>query len=374
MDSTQTVTKKELVRVFLYLGCFGFGGPAAHIAMMRNEVVVKRGWMTEDRFVDLIGITNLLPGPNSTEMAMHVGLEKGGWKGLLIAGFCFITPAVLITSIVAYTYALYGALPQLQPVIGGIRAALVAVVLVLMVHLLRTQIKDRTSVLWACLAALGVVAGLPEIVVLFGTAIVATVSRSLITLRVREAITPIVAGGLMMMSPSAVFLTFLKVGSILYGSGYVLFAFLDEELVGKGFITRQILTDAIAVGQFTPGPVFSSATFIGWMMGGPYTACLATIGIFLPSFLLVGCIAPLIDRLRSSPILASALAAVNIASVILVLFVAVDLARMSIISVSTIVIFLIAVFVCIRFRKINSAVLVIGGGVVGWLANLILGL
>ena len=251
----------DIAKLFFKLGVIGFGGPAVHIAMMEEEVVKKKAWMSEDHFLDLVGATNLIPGPNSTEMAMHIGNERAGWRGLVIAGCCFIIPAVIITGVFAWAYRQYGQLPQVQPFIYGIKPAIIAVVVSLMISLGRKALKNVELGIIGLLAATAVLAGYNEIYILFGAGLLGILIyfiRS--SSKAANGILPFVLLQVsttpVSISDSKLFWIFLKIGSILYGSGYVLFAFLDAELVGKGLLTKQQLIDAIAVGQFTPGPVF----------------------------------------------------------------------------------------------------------------------
>ncbi|HEX6181872.1 MAG TPA: chromate efflux transporter, partial [Chitinophagaceae bacterium] len=263
---------KEVAKLFLKLGVIGFGGPAVHIAMMEEEVVRKRKWMTAEHFLDLVGATNLVPGPNSTEMTMHIGHERAGWKGLIVAGVCFIVPAVILTGVIAWAYQLYGQLPQVQRFIYGIKPAVIAVVVSSMIGLGRKALKNIELGIIGLAAAVAVLVGFNEIYVLFGAGLIGIIMHFIKTSSNSvNGIFPFIL--LQISNPSGLsdlklFWIFLKIGSILYGSGYVLFAFLDAELVSKGLLSKQQLIDAIAVGQFTPGPVFSSATFIGWQLGG----------------------------------------------------------------------------------------------------------
>jgi chromate transporter len=276
----RTADLKELAGLFTKLGLTAFGGPAAHIAMMQKEVVDKRGWMDHQHFLDLIGATNLIPGPNSTEMAIHIGHERGGWKGLLVAGCCFILPAVLITGVIAWLYQRYGQLPQVQPFIYGIKPAIIAIILAAVLPLARKALK--TVELWVIgVLVLGAsLAGVNEIFVMFGAGL--AVLLLYIMRRPGETLKGYMPVLLFLSEANMrIFLVFLKIGAILYGSGYVLFAFLDSELVAKGLLSRTQLVDAIAVGQFTPGPVFSSVTFVGWQMNGLPGAVMATVAIIV---------------------------------------------------------------------------------------------
>jgi chromate transporter len=360
----------QVATLFLKLGIIGFGGPAVHIALMEEEVVRKRAWMSEEHFLDLVGATNLIPGPNSTEMTMHIGHERAGWKGLIVAGSCFIIPAVIITAFFAWLYQRYGQLPQVQPFIYGIKPAIIAVVVSLMINLGTKALKSIELGVIGALAAIAVLAGFNEIYVLFGGGLLGILIYLLKNgTRTANGIFPFVL--LQISNPSInlsdfkLFLTFLKIGSILYGSGYVLFAFLDAELVAKGLLTKQQLIDAIAVGQFTPGPVFSSATFIGWQIGGASGAIAATIGIFLPSFLFVALLNPLIPRLRKSKIMSAFLDTVNIVSIAIILSVIVEIGRLTLLDWRTIVIAVISFGITFYFKKLNTAFIIFGGAILG---------
>lgn len=359
---------REVAQVFLKLGIIGFGGPAAHIALMQNEVVKKRGWLSDEHFLDLIGATNLIPGPNSTEMAMHCGHERAGWKGLIVAGFCFIMPAVIITAAFAWAYRQYGDLPEVAPFIYGVKPAILAVIISVMVNLGKKALKNVALWVIGIACAIASLMGMNEIFVLFGAGAVGILLQMIRKTRVNNAnsFLPLVFS----QSPNfKLFLTFLKIGSILYGSGYVLFAFLDSELVKKGLLTHKELVDAIAVGQFTPGPVFSSATFIGWQIGGLPGAIAATIGIFLPSFLFVALLNPLIPRLRRSTVMSAFLDTVNVASIAIVLAICVALAKESIYDWRGIFIAFLGLMVAIFFKNINSAFIVLGGALLGYVLN-----
>lgn len=361
---------KEVARVFLKLGFIGFGGPAAHIAMMQDEVIKKRKWITPEHFLDLISATNLIPGPNSTEMAMHCGHEKAGWKGLVVAGMCFIVPAVIITAIIAWAYQRYGSLPAIAPFIYGIKPAIIAVIVSLMITLGKKAFK--TTELWiigiAC--AVASLAGWNEILVLFGAGILG-ILLYLIKTKGHNKLNGIAPLPILHPSNLKIFWIFLKVGSILYGSGYVLFAFLDTELVKTGILDRKQLIDAIAVGQFTPGPVFSSATFIGWQIAGLPGAIAATLGIFLPSFLFVALLNPIIPRLRRSPAMSAFLDTVNVASVAIILAVCVEMGKDSISDWRGVVIACAGFAVTMLFKNINTAFIVLGGALLGYLLHFI---
>jgi chromate transporter len=364
---------KEVARFFLRLGFTAFGGPAVHIAMMRQEAVVKRKWMSEQHFLDLVGATNLIPGPNSTEMAIHIGQERGGWRGLVIGGLCFILPAVLITLCVAWLYKSYGHLPQVQPFIYGIKPAIIAVILAAIYPLAVKSFQTVELGIIGVICLLLCFFGFSQLLILFGAGFV---SMGLAAIRVKKANTVPVFIPLALLqtydnrffSPAniSLFLSFLKIGAILYGSGYVLFAFLDSELVAKGIISHQQLIDAIAVGQFTPGPVFSSVTFIGYQVNGISGAAISTIGIFLPSFLFVAFLNPLIRKMRGSKLFGAFLNAVNVASIALIAFVCYQLGRDSLTSWKEILIGICSAVVLFRFKEINSAFIVFGGSLAGY--------
>jgi chromate transporter len=358
----------EVAEVFFKLGCIAFGGPAVHISMMEKEVVTKRKWMTHDHFLDLVGATNLIPGPNSTEMTMHCGHERAGFKGLIVAGFCFIFPAVVLTGTLAWMYQKYGTLPAVQPFVYGIKPAIIAVIISLMIVLGKKALKSAALGLIGLAAGILVLIGYSEIGVLFGAGaigillqIVKQKSKKL------NGVTPIALLAAVSISNSKIFWIFLKIGAILYGSGYVLFAFLNDALVAPGLLSKQQLVDAIAVGQFTPGPVFSSATFIGWQMGGMPGAIVATIGIFLPSFAFVALLNPLIPKLRKSTVMSAFLDAVNVASIAIIVAVIVEIGRETLLDWRSILIACMSLIVSYFFKNLNTAFIILGGSIVGYL-------
>jgi chromate transporter len=370
----QKISIAAIAKLFLKFGFIGFGGPAAHIAMMQREVVVKRKWLSEQHFLDLLGATNLIPGPNSTEMAIHIGYDKGGWKGLITAGLCFILPAVFITGIFAILYHTYGQLPEVQPFIYGIKPAIVAVIIGAVYPLARKSVKSLFLGIIGIAVLIASLLGVNEIYLMFGAGLLAL---ALYVVRNRKADTlqSLVPLGLLQITPGTfwtatnakLFWTFLKIGSILYGSGYVLFAFLDTELVAGGILTRQQLMDAIAVGQFTPGPVFSSVTFIGYQINGLSGAITATVAIFLPSFVFVALLNPLIKKMRHSAGFSIFLDAVNVASVAIIAAVCFVMGKETITDWRTITIALISSIIVFKFKKINSAFIVLGGALLGFL-------
>lgn len=369
----------EVARLFLKLGIIGFGGPAAHIAMMKTEVVTKRQWMTEQHFLDLIGATNLIPGPNSTEMAIHIGQERAGWKGLIVAGACFILPAVLITAVFAWLYKQYGQLPAVQPFLYGITPAIIAIILSVLYPLAKRSLKSTELKLIGLITLVLSLLQLNEIYIMFGAGFFAmglyAVRKQYFNNHLSSilpfTILQINQKGFLSPANLHLFLVFLKIGAILYGSGYVLFAFLDAELVMKGLLSRQQLVDAIAVGQFTPGPVFSSVTFIGYQINGWTGAVVSTAGIFLPSFVFVALLNPLVKKMRGSAIFSAFLDAVNVASVAIILAVCFQMGKDSFTGWRTIVIAVAGLLIALKFPKINTAFIVLGGALAGYLLSLI---
>lgn len=367
---------KVLARVFATLGVTAFGGPAAHIAMMQQEVVAKRKWMSEEHFLDLMGATNLIPGPNSTEMAMHIGQDRAGWRGLIVAGVCFIFPAVMITLFFAWLYKEYGQLPEVQPFIYGIKPAIISIILIAILPLAKKSLKNiQLGIIGATVLVLALV-GVNEILLLFGAGLLA---MALSWFSNRKTINSFLPLGILQVSDVnlfsaanvSLFLTFLKIGSILYGSGYVLFAFLDAELVEKGLLTRQQLIDAIAVGQFTPGPVFSSVAFIGYQINGWQGAAVSTVGIFLPSFILVALLNPIVKMMRNSSLFSRFLDAVNIASVAIIISVCYVMAKESISDWRAVLIAVLCLILSFSFKKINSVWIVLLGSFLGYVLNLL---
>ena len=365
----------EIALLFFKLGSISFGGPAAHIAMMEDEVVRKRQWMTQEHFLDLIGATNLIPGPNSTEMTMHCGHERAGWKGLFVAGFCFIFPAVVITSVFAWFYEKYGQLPEVEPFIYGIKPAVISIIIMAAYKLGKKAVKSTELAILGVLTLTACLLGVNEIAALFGCGLLGlglyffkknkNNLKSFIPLLLVQAIDPTKIGAFKIL------LTFLKVGAILYGSGYVLFAFLDTELVANGWLTRQALIDAVAIGQMTPGPVLTTATFIGWQMNGVTGALAATVGIFLPSFLFVLILNPLIPKMRQSKIIGAILNAINVAAVALIVAVCITMIKDTLIDWRTIVITIASLIVVFGFKKLNSAFIVLGGAVLGYVLTFV---
>ncbi len=364
---------KEVAKLFFKLGSIAFGGPVAHIAMMEDEVVTKRKWMTSQHFLDLIGATNLIPGPNSTEMTMHCGHERAGRSGLLVAGLSFIFPSVAITMLIAWLYQDYGQLPTALPFIYGIKPAVIAIIVGAAYRLGKKAIKNVVLGVLGALTLVACLLGVNEIIALFACGLLGVI----LYLIQRPSTTIHSFNPLVILSVASsvgtlkVFWTFLKVGAILYGSGYVLFAFLDAELVSTGLLSRQQLIDAVAVGQITPGPVLSTATFIGWQLAGFWGAIAATIGIFLPSFVFVSILNPLIPKMRKSTLMVAFLDAVNSAAVAVIIAVCLVMAKDAITDWRTIVIAAISLLIVFVFKKVNSAFIVLGGALLGYVLSLV---
>lgn len=356
----------EVAAVALKLGFTAFGGPAVHVAMLREEVVVRRRWLTDDEYLDLLGATNLIPGPNSTEMMIHVGYRRAGWRGLLAGGALFILPAALIVLAFAWAYVEYGATPGAAWILYGVKPVIIAVVVQAIWGLARTAVKSIDLGIVAAAALAAYLAGVHEIAVLFGAGLVVLLLRSArrFASGARSAIVPPLA--VLAIAPDLTRLTlvFLKIGAILYGSGYVLVAFLHSEFVERlGWLTDQQLLDAVAVGQFTPGPLFTTATFVGYVIGSWPGAALATIAIFLPSFVFVAISNPFVPRLRRSPVMSALLDGVNVGSLGLMAGVTWQLGRSAILDPLTAILASISALVLLRWR-LNSAWLVAGGALV----------
>jgi chromate transporter len=381
----QPGTLAEVARVALKLGVTAFGGPAAHIAMLRDEAVVRRQWLTDAYFLDLVGATNLIPGPNSTEMVIHVGYLRAGWRGLLVAGTLFILPAATIVLALSWAYVRFGTTPAGESLLYGIKPVVIAVVAQALWGLGRTALKGPLLIAIGTAAAALYLAGFNELVILFGSALLVLGARAAQDMSPRQLgaalATPV--GGLpfvvlsvpllqtapVPVSLMTLFLTFLKIGAVLYGSGYVLLAFLRNDLVERlGWLTDQQLLDAVAIGQMTPGPVFTTATFIGYLVAGVPGAVLATVGIFLPAFVFVALLHPLVPRLRRYPWTAAMLDGVNVAAVGLMAAVTWLLGRDAIVDPLTAAVAIVAAFLLIRFR-VNSAWLVAAGAMVGLAAS-----
>jgi chromate transporter len=384
-DRDRSTSLWELALLFLKLGTIAFGGPAAHIAMMEDEVVRRRKWLSREKFLDLLGATNLIPGPNSTEMAIHVGYLRAGWPGLLVAGSCFIFPAAIIVFGFAWAYVRYGSLPETARVLYGVKPVIIAIVLQALWGLARTAVKTKL------LGAIGLVATVlaflrvNELLVLFAAGVVVAIVHKIVARRQSRKqkrgsfFVPFSLGAIIQAATTTgaatgasvgllpLFLFFLKVGSVLFGSGYVLLAFLRGDLVERWhWLTNAQLLDAVAVGQVTPGPVFTTATFIGYVLAGPKGAVAATVGIFLPAFVFVAVSGPLVPRIRRSPTAAAFLDGVIVASLALMVVVTYELGKAALVDLPTIGLTLVSAVLLFRWQ-VNSAWLVLGGGLAGFL-------
>jgi len=365
----------ELAGLFLKLGATAFGGPAAHLALMEEEVVRRRQWLTREEFLDLLGATNLIPGPNSTEMAIHIGHRRAGWAGWLVAGACFILPAALIVAGFAWAYQRYGGLPEVAGILYGVKPVIIAVVLRALWSLRVAVTKNRWVAGMGLAAALLNGAGVNELIVLFAAGIVVALAQrkpasaspggAMPALALAAIATPATAAT-STASLGAIFWFFLKIGSVLFGSGYVLLAFLRADLVERWhWLTEAQLLDAVAIGQVTPGPVFTTATFIGYLLGGWTGAGAATLGIFLPAFFFVAISGPLIPRLRRSPSASAFLDGVNAASLALMAVVTAQLFGAGIVDGVTLSLAILSAVLI--WRGINSTWLVLGGAIAGFL-------
>ena len=350
---------------------------------MREEVVTRRKWMGDQEFLDLVGATNLIPGPNSTELAIHLGRLRAGWRGLIVAGACFIVPAALIVLVLAMLYASYGSTPEVSGLLYGIIPVIVAVIAQALWGLLKTAVKGPLTAAVGAVALVLYLLGVGEIPLLVAGAVVVLLAKaglrawggtlSIAPLALPAALPAALPLGLLQapvggLGLASVFLSFLKIGSVLFGSGYVLLAFLQTEFVATGRLTEQQLLDAVAVGQFTPGPVFTTATFIGYLLEGVPGAALATVGIFLPAFVFVALTGPIIPRLRRSPVMSNLLDGLNVTSLALMAGVTWQLGRKAIVDPFSGLLAITAFLLLIRF-KVNAAWLVVGGGVLGLLLS-----
>jgi chromate transporter len=378
-----TTPIRELAGLFLRLGLTAFGGPAAHIAMMHAEVVERRKWLSQGEFLDLLAVTNLIPGPNSTELAIHIGYRQAGMKGLLVAGTCFILPAAMLCCLIAAIYVAWGKLPVTVGILYGVKPVVIAIVAQALWRLAQGMIKQQG------LLVLAVIAGVinfrfgHELLVLFGAGFLVLFLKAREFRIYRPVLFPPFIGEISATTKATtiaatttaaivaaplwqLFLVFLKIGSVLFGSGYVLLAFLQADLVDRHhWLTQQQLLDAVAVGQITPGPVFTTATFIGYVIGGPAGALVATLGIFLPAFFFVAVTAPFLKSLRESKLAAAFLDGLNAASLGLMAAVTVNLTRAAVVDALTLGLAVLSLGVLIWKPKLNSAWLVLAGGLVG---------
>jgi chromate transporter len=389
-QAVRGVSLREVAVLFLRLGTTAFGGPAAHIAMMEDEFVRRRHWITQEKFLDLLGAVNLIPGPNSTEMAIYIGYLYAGWAGLLIAGVCFILPAMVMVTAIAWAYLQFGSLPQFAGLLYGVKPVVIAVILQALWGLGRKAIKTKFLVAITVLATAASFFGVGAITVLLLAGAITGLERGRLQepgKRLRPILVMLIAASSILafsyfaarLGSSAkvqaglqpLFLYFLKIGSVLYGSGYVLLAFLQADLVTHWhWLTPAQLLDATAVGQVTPGPVFTTATFIGYLVGGLSGAVIATIGIFLPSFIFIAVSGPLIPYLRRSPIAGAFLDGVNVVSLALMAVVTWQLGLAAIFDITTTLLVVASAILLVRFR-VNSAWLVLGGAGSGFLLQVL---
>ena len=396
-DATARGSLKELALFFLRLGVTAFGGPASHIAIMEDELVRRRKWLSREKFLDLLGASSLIPGPSSSELANHIGYLRGGWAGLLIGGACFIFPAAILVGIIAWAYVRYGHLPAVAALLYGVKPVVIAVILQALWGLGRTAVKSWPLAIAGAACILLSVAQVNVLVILFGTGAILAGIHALTRKRdesqrpagaltllsvwqgTRASLTRIfpwiAATGTAAVIPGMwpLFLVFLRIGSIVFGSGYVLLAFLRADLVvHRAWVTDAQLVDAVAIGQVTPGPVFTTATFLGYLLRGPVGALVATVGIFLPAFILVAVSGPLIPLIRRSATAGAFLDGVNVASLGLMAAVSYDLGRSAILDLLTLGVAIASAVLLFRYR-LNSAWLVLGGATIGIAAQLIRG-
>src|SRR5579859_1668891 len=383
---------REVAAIFTRLGFTAFGGPAAHIAMMRHELVERRKWLDDGRFADLLGLVNLIPGPSSTELAIYLGYLRAGWPGLLLAGACFILPAMLIVLAFAWAYVAFGSTPAAGWLLYGIKPVVLAIIAQALTGLSRTILRGPLAIACALAVLAFYLLGVNVLILLLGAGLLfAAVSLARrrrehmmhtmlpVSLTSFSALTRLIPARLAALSATAsaaipfsqltLFLTFLKIGAVLYGSGYVLLAFLRADLVQNlHWLTDHQLLDAISIGQFTPGPVFTTATFIGYLVGGLPGALLATLAIFLPAFVFIPIIHRAATALRRSPVTAAILDGVNLAALALMAGVTFQLGQSALRDPVTWALALIALAVLLRV-KLNSAWLIAAGGMVGLLAR-----
>ena len=384
--AARTGSLREVAIFFLRLGVTAFGGPAAHIAIMEDELVRRRAWLSREKFLDLLGASSLIPGPSSTELAIHMGYQRAGFAGLLAAGFCFILPAFAMVSAFAWAYVRFGHLPAISALLYGVKPVVIAVILQALWGLGRSAVKSKLLALIGLAATVFASYGLHPLLLLLlsGLAVALTqidfhragitafIPSETLTRLTRTPRAMFAAAAAFLAAPvtlSSLFLVFLKIGAVVFGSGYVLLAFLRTDLVlHRGWLTDSQLLDAVAVGQVTPGPVFTTATFIGYILKGMPGAAIATAGIFLPAFILVAISGPIVFAIRRSKIAGSFMDGVIVASLALMVAVSWQLARASIVDIQTAMVAVVSLLLLLRFR-VNSAWLVLGGAVVGILSR-----
>jgi chromate transporter len=362
----------EVAALFLRLGFTAFGGPAAHIAIMRNEVVKRHKWVTDQEFLDLFGTANLIPGPTSTETAIYLGYRRVGWMGLVLAGACFILPAMLIVMILSWAYIRYGTTPWASGILYGIMPVVMAIIAQALWGLGTKAVKNwLTGVIGVCAVILYML-GINILIILLAAGLIVMLGENFSRIKMIPMLgllLPLAGLNLLTFSTpfnlTLLFLNFLKIGATLYGSGYVLLAYLRSDFVLRlGWLTDKQLIDAIVIGQITPGPVFTTATFIGYLLGGIPGALIATLGIFLPSFIFVGISGFFIKWIRNSVWASGFLDGVNAASLGLMLAVSIQLASTALIDPITIAVALICLIILIRFQT-NSTWLIAGGALIG---------
>ncbi len=374
---------KEAALLFLRIGATAFGGPAAYIAIMQRETVRNRRWLDDQGFLDLVGVTNLIPGPNATEMALYLGLVRAGWLGYAASGLLFIIPGMLATLALAWAYVTYSSMPQVGWVLYGVKPVVIAIVIQALWDLGRKGVKGPLTAIIGGAVIVFYFLGFNEIALLFAGAGAVLLFRSgqylwkrgfaaLSIFPMLKVPLPMLSTGAIPFSQTTLFLSFLKIGAVIYGSGYVLFAFFESEFVKRlGWLTHQQLLDSIAAGQITPGPVATSATFVGYLMGGWPSALLATLAFFLPSFFFVALISRIIPRLRKLWWSGAFLDGVNVASLGLMVGVTWQLGRYGVVDWFTIALVAIALFLVLRF-KVNSTWLILGGAVLGVACKILL--
>jgi chromate transporter len=367
----------EVALVFLRLGLTAFGGPAAHVALMEDEFVHRRGWLTREQFLDLLGAAQLIPGPNSTEVAIHLGYRRAGWLGLVVAGTCFILPAALLVAALGWAYVEFGQLPATAGILYGVKPVVVAVVVQALLRFGRTAVRTPLLGLVVAAVVLASALGADALAVLAAAGVGTALARGVARLRrppaalLFGAAPAAASAGAVPFGLWPLFLFFLKVGAVLFGSGYVLLAFLRADLVENyHWLTEEQLLDAVAVGQVTPGPVFTTATFIGYILGGPAGAAVATVGIFLPGFVFVAISGPLVPRLRAYRPAGDFLDGVNAGSLGLMAVVTWDLGRAALVDVPSVVVALASAALLLRWR-VNSTWLIVGGAVIGVVVALV---
>jgi chromate transporter len=371
----QRTSLLELARLFLKLGMIAFGGPPAHIAMMEDEVVSRRGWLTREQFLDFLGATNLIPGPNSTEMAIHVGRVRGGWLGLLVAGASFILPSAIMVTALAWAYVRFGSLPQVSGVLYGVKPIVIALIVQAVFKLGKSAVKSTCLAVVGAMAALATALSVDQLAVLACGGLVTgviywlrsgrQVSSASVVATGGTSVVGISVGSVVPFSLPALFLVFLKIGAILFGGGYVLVALIRSNLVAHlGWISERQLLDAIAMGQVTPGPLSTTATFIGYLLGGIPGAAVATVAIFLPAFFFVAISGPLVPRLRESHLAGAVLDGVNVGALALISVVTWQLFRAAVVDGTTLVLAGLSFFLLVVYR-VNSVWLVLAGAAIG---------